>query len=264
MPEGPKITRISPEDLIEILNHGAVYDEANDTELPAPPRLEADRTLRTFSLAVGVDPTGRERVYLVEADGTVRGQVVLWETTTPGPIRARGEPIAGEACVSLYGTSVSGNVVAVENEDSGELRVVQMGADEAANIDRLRTDPNRIQWQRPYDGYLLVPSAEIPVAEAALWAPGAGAAILYEVSFAVINNDAGGAAIANVYVGRGVGGGALARPHYWMFNETVSFPANSGWRGPFLMAGNDTVRGSAAVANDASIHFRIRRCDVGA
>jgi hypothetical protein len=106
----------------------------------------------------------------------------------------------------------------------------------------------------------------IPVAEADLWNPGATAAQLFEVEFLVVNNTAApGAAVTGVYIGRDVGGaGALAAPHYWMFDETIPYPGTSDWRGPFILAGNDDVRGVAFAANVCSVEWRIRRIDTGA
>jgi hypothetical protein len=102
------------------------------------------------------------------------------------------------------------------------------------------------------------------VAEGDLWAPGGTSAEEYEVEFFVINNDAASAAVT-VSVGLDLAaGGGLAAPEYWVFNEVVPYPGNLGWRGPFIMRGDDAVRGVASVANDASIHFRIKRVDTGA
>jgi hypothetical protein len=188
-----------------------------------------------------VDAAGTPATALAEADATLRGQVVLWDYTGAAQIRAAGEPTTGEA------------------------RGITCGKDEALNVDDFRTDPNRIQWVRPHEEYVSVASAEIPVAEGDLWAPGLADTIRYLVEFMVINNDAGGAAITGVYVGRDLNaGGGLAAPEYWMFDETINYPGNSGWRGPFYMHGDDAVRGVAAVANDASIIFRVRRVDTGA
>lgn len=106
---------------------------------------------------------------------------------------------------------------------------------------------------------VLVDPVEVPAAEAVLWNPGAVATEIYEVYFLVVNNDAGAAAVT-VSIGVDIAaGGALAAPEYWMFNEVIPYPGNSGWRGPFVIGGDDDVRGVASVANDASIHFRVRR-----
>ena len=192
-------------------------------------------------------------------------QVFLWDYTGNVRIKAAGEPGSGEARVLGVAYNAASAPVEVLAEDAGELRVAPVGLDEAGNFDNLRTDPNRIPWQRSYDEWIDVNPAEIPVAEGNLWAPGLADTVRYGVEFLVVNNDAGSAAITGVYVGRDVdAGGALAAPEYWMFNETVPHPGTSGWRGPFYMHGDDAIRGVAGVVNDASIHFRVKRVDVGA
>lgn len=208
---------------------------------PGALRTEDDRTLRTWSLQVAQDATGAERLALVENDRTARSQLVLWETATPGQIRWRAEDTTGEACVSNY------------------------GQDEAGTLDPLRTDPNRILWTRAHDEWIDVSSREIPAAEADLWNPALADTTRFMVEFNVVANDAGEAAAEGIYVGREIdSAGGLARPYYWMFDWTVPYPGESGWQGPFYMHGDDAIRGVADVANDASIHFRVRRVDVGA
>lgn len=190
--------------------------------------------------------------------------------------------------ILLYGRDTGGNETELENETTGELRIVvmghdgavpqrlgtetsrelrveQLGQDEAGNPDVQRTDPSRIPWRRDYPAYVQVDPVAIPSpGEDILWNPGADATELYEVSFIVVNNDTGGAAVT---VSLGVdlaAGGALAAPEYWMFSEVIPYPGTSGWRGPYLIAGDDDIRGIASAAGDASIHFRIRRVDTGA
>jgi hypothetical protein len=258
-------------------------------------RNDAERRLmvRSYSEIILLDQNGNPIQARAEADGTLRGQVVLWDFTGVQQIRAAGEPATGQAQVSLWGhdgiqlrrlaiqdlglgAGAPGPAVVTQEgfdgaawrgwryEPSGEPTISLHGQDEAANVDALRTDPNRILWKRDYPGYVQVDPVEIPVAEGILWNPGATAAQLFEVSFLVINNDAGAAAVT-VSVGVDIAaGGALASPEWWMFNEIVPYPGTSGWRGPFVIAGDDDVRGVASAANDASIHFRVKRVDVGA
>jgi hypothetical protein len=113
--------------------------------------------------------------------------------------------------------------------------------------------------------WIEVPSREIPAAEGDLWDPTLADDIRFMVEFNVVNNDAGGAAAEGIYIGRDIdSGGALAAPEYWMFDWTVPYPGDTGWWGPYYMHGDDAIRGVADVANDASIHFRVRRVDLGA
>jgi len=224
--------------------------------------LEDDGTVRTWSVQVGQDAAGRERVTLVEADRTPRSQLVLWETTTPGPIRWRGEPTLGEATISLYGTDTAGNITGIENETTGELRVVNLGSDEAGNLDRLRTDPNRVLWVRQYEGYVQVDPLEIGDGGAAnnlLWDPGTTAAELYEVEFMVTNTNG---ALITITVGADVTGTGVVT-HPWIDGETIAYPGSSGWRRGGVIDGADHVRGVTSLVG-AIIHWRIRRVDVGA
>lgn len=152
------------------------------------------------------------------------------------------------------------------DELSGFPVVIPMGVDEAGNYDNARTDPNRIIWVRQYEGYMQVDPVEIPVVEADVWNPGTAGAQIYLVEFLVVNNTAApGAAVTGVYVGLDIGGvGALGAPDYWMFDETIPYPGSSGWRGPFVVNGNDDVRAVAFAANVCSINWRIRRVDLAA
>jgi hypothetical protein len=121
-------------------------------------------------------------------------------------------------------------------------------------------------WSRQYDGYVQVDPVLMAAADAVLWNPGATAAELYEVSFNCVNIDTvTAAAIAfNIGVEIGGAGGVLTDDEFWVRNEIIPYPASSGWRGPYLIAGDDDVRGWAAIANDVAVHWRIRRVDTGA
>lgn len=105
-----------------------------------------------------------------------------------------------------------------------------------------------------------VPSLELPAAEGDLWDPGGLDTTIYRVMFILINNDAGGAAAAGTYVGREINSaGGLARPYYWLFDETVPYPGLTDWQGPYYIHGDDAVRGYTANANELSIHWDVRR-----
>lgn len=232
----------------------------NRGQRPTVVLVEDDGTLRSWGIQVGQDADGNERVALVEADRTPRSQLVLWETGTPGPIRWRGEDAAGEATVSLYGTNVSGNIQAIENEDTGELRVVQLGSDDVGNLDRLRTDPNRIPWMREYKAYHQLDPLEIGdggVANNLLFNPGPDAFRQYEIDYMITNVN--GAAVT-VTVGVDVGGTGVVT-HPWMDGEIVPYPGTSGWRSGGIINGDDDVRGVTSAVG-AIIHWRIRRIDI--
>lgn len=119
--------------------------------------------------------------------------------------------------------------------------------------------PTGVQLEDAYV-FVDVPSVELPVAEGDLWDPGEADTVIYRVMFNVVNDDVGAAAIAGVYVGREIdSAGGLTVPYYWLYNETIPHPGQSGWRGPYYIHGDDAIRGVAAVANDASIHFDVKR-----
>jgi hypothetical protein len=98
----------------------------------------------------------------------------------------------------------------------------------------------------------------IAAAEADLWDPGADAGDMYDVEFLVVNVD--GTNSVSVSVGQDVGGGgSLSAAEYFMYTETIPAKGDSGWRGPFRIGGDDHIRGVAGAADDAAIHFRIKK-----
>lgn len=211
---------------------------------------------------------GRNVQPLVEDDGSQRSWALQVLRRTSGGAE---EVVAlaesdGTLITSLQGKDSSGNQVSIAVEPTtGELRVVNGGKDAAGNIDEFLTGANQEQVVRNFTVWQDVNPVEIPAAEGDLWDPGGTSAEVYEVEFYIVNNDAGSAAVSGVYVGLDLAsGGTLAAPEYWMFNETIPYPGSSGWRGPFIMRGDDQIRGVAAAANDVSIHFRIKRVDASA
>jgi len=226
--------------------------------------------------------TGADIQQLGEADGTDRSQLILhdgtvqrrWLSETDGKAtaslygKASGASTAikvettGEQDVVNHGKDSAGNIDPFRTNDDQQVQVQLQGADEAGVSDSFRTDPFRIPWQRDFPAWQDVDPVEIPVVEGVLWDPGTSALRQFEVMFYVVNNDAGAMSVT-VSVGLDLGsGGSLAAPEYWMFNEVIPYPGTSGWRGPFILHADDAIRGVASAANDASIHFRIRRTDL--
>lgn len=198
---------------------------------------------------------------IIEATGELK---VVNYGKAGSTITAFATETSGEQKNVVYGKA-SGTVTAIKVRATGEQDYMVNGTDEAGNIDTFRTDPNRIQWVRHYDGYVFIDGAAVPSSEGILLDGSAvlTAAGLYAVEFLIVNID--GAASVDVTVGRdNDAGGSLAAAEYWMFTEAVAQDSNSGWRGPFLMNGDDDVRGLASAADDAVIQFRVRRVDVGA
>lgn len=189
MPE-TKIVEITQAQLWELLLHGAIYEEANDTERHVALRCEVDGTLRTFSLQVGRGADGREHVFLVDTGG--------------------------------------------------------------------------IQWTHSYENYQIVNPVLMTNAEADLFNPGGVAGQLFAVEFNVVNIDNANPYVIITAVGHAVGGGALAANEYILRDDSLPIRGETGWMGPYVIQGNDTIRGNAAALNDCVIHFRVRRADIGA
>lgn len=223
--------------------------------------VEDDGTIRTWTVEVAVDATGRERPILVEAG---RQQAMsLYGTNTAGDITGIENEITGELRTILMGWDGAAPIRALF-EATGEQRFVPLATDEAGNLDAHRSDPNRVPWKRDYPGYVYVPPQTMPNAEGALWTPGVADTIHYEVNFIVVNVF--GAVTGPVTVGQDIAaGGGLFLPEFWMYQEFLAWPGTSSWRGPFFMRGNDVIRGlDGGGANQSNIHFRVKRVDLGA
>jgi hypothetical protein len=149
-------------------------------------------------------------------------------------------------------------------DDDGTLRTWSLQVfQDADGRERIAlVDENRAQVVRVYNNYIQVDPVLLPAAEAAIWNPGADATQLYSVEYSITNIDAGGAPVTySIGVEVGGAGGALTADEYWQFNSVLPYPGSSGWRGPYIIAGDDDVRGVASAANDAKVDWRIRRID---
>lgn len=168
----------------------------------------------------------------------------------------------GTAKASLYGKAAA-TLTAVKVETTGEQDIVLHGKDAGGNIDPVLTDTNKVPWTRQFKDYVNLVGVLVPSTEGVLLDGSASlvAAGVYLVEFNVVNID--GSSAVSVSVGRDdAAGGSLVDAEYWMVSETIPAGGASGWRGPFVITGDDDVRGIAGAANDAAIHFRVRRVDV--
>jgi hypothetical protein len=234
MPEERYLTN----DAVRIIMSGM-----NEVDDVVPFSVDGERRMdiRAYSRHILQDQNGNNIQGRAEADGSARGQVVLWDYTGAAQIRAAGEPTTGEA------------------------RIMLTGKDEAGNVDALLTDEHQVLWTRSYEDSVVAPPALLPVADGVLWNPGGGATELYEVDFLVVN--LAGAVTGPISIGVDINrGGGLAGAEHWMYQESLPWPGTSGWRGSarqgFLCRGADSIRGlNAGGANVAAVHFRIRRID---
>lgn len=190
MPDDTQINEVTFRNIVEILLHGAVYDETNDTENVATLRLEADKTLRTYALQVFMDALRNEQIALI--------------------------------------------------------------------------DTNRVQWVREYENYEIVDPVLITNAEADLFDPGGVATDLFAIEFNVVNINNAAAYGVLTSIGHAVGGGVLAQSEMFARDDSIPIRGATGWMGPYIIRGNDTIRGQAGALNTLTVHFRVRRVDIGA
>jgi hypothetical protein len=170
----------------------------------------------------------------------------------------------GTPKVVNYGKN-STTITAFGLETSGEQRTVMIGSNASGDFDRLRTDPNRILWTRPFEGWVQLDPVVIPSSEGILLDGSASLAAsgVYDVAYRVVNID--GAVSVTVSVGVDIGaGGSLATSEYWMRSQIIPAGSNSGWEYGGIIGADDDIRGVAGAADDAAINFRVRRVDVGA
>lgn len=177
----------------------------------------------------GFNTTGFPVNVLVENDGTLRSQLVLYDGTTQR--RAK-------------------------SETTGELDAVIHGKDSGGTIDPLRTNANQ-QLQVEVISDPVPTDPTILGAAAAVFNPGTAAAETYEFYFNVVNY---GAVAAVVNVGVDLGGGTAFDRHYV---ESLTVPDNdqTGWFGPYQLAGDDDVVASCATATTLQIHIRAYRIE---
>jgi hypothetical protein len=156
----------------------------------------------------------------------------------------------------------------IKLEDDGSVRAycLQVGVDDDGNESIMLVDTNNIQWIRSYDGYLQVDPIEMPGAGANLWTPPAPfntANDHYSVEFNIHNIDVAADYVV-VTIGHAIGGAVLADPGYIMRSDTIPIRGATGWMGPYIIAGDDTIYGWAGALNEANVHWRIRRVNLEA
>lgn len=163
------------------------------------------------------------------------------------------------------GGTGKGRPTVVLLQDDGTLRTfsLQVLRDADGNERVALIDTNRVPWQREFKDYVQIDGVLLTGAEAELWAPGTAAAQLYEVCYNACSIDTV-SSVVDLTIGHGVGAAAIAVADYWTRDEPLPLGCNTGWRGPWVIGGDDSVRGNAGAANDIAVSFRVRQVDVGA
>jgi len=184
---------------------------------------------------------------------------------TDGTITAFRTEDTGEQTQVTYGKQTGGTITAQKVEATGEQDIVLHGKDSGGNIDALRTNANQelvVEVSGSATTPIEVDSVELTASEAELWDPGTTGSDLYEVYYNIVHHIDGAGVNRNpckVTVGKGVGGAAVAIPNWWTYAEGLGFPGETGWKGPFRIAGDDTVRGFSSTIKTALIHFRVNQ-----
>ena len=154
------------------------------------------------------------------------------------------------------GTTDPTTQVDIEIEDSGTPKWVVYGKDSGGTEDPLRTNANQ-QLQVEVISDPVPTDPTILGTAAAVFNPGTTATETYEFWFNVVNY---GTASAVANVGVDLGGGTTFDRHYV---ESLTVPDNdqSGWYGPYQLAGDDDVVASCATATTLQIHIRAYRIE---
>jgi hypothetical protein len=117
--------------------------------------------------------------------------------------------------------------------------------------------PSAITAENRYRRNRLDP-VNLPIADGILWDPGLTTWECFDVEFIVVNQHTA-PIVATVGIDI-AGGGALAAGEYWLYNLVIPHTGDSGWQGPFAIAGDDIVRGLCpTIASGGVVHWRIER-----
>jgi hypothetical protein len=197
-----------------------------------------------------------DKIVALEADGSIRSQLILWETDTPGQIRARAEADGTLRAFMIGWTGAAQAPLLLET--SGELKTVLHGKDGASNIDPLLTNANMelvVEQRAPAyaQPYLRIASPNLlTTSEAELVDLSLAAADRVLVYFTVVNYTA---TVQTATLGIDTGNDTLAGSEYIMNTEPIPANGSSGFRGPFSMFGTNTLRGLASANTSLSVHW---------
>lgn len=172
------------------------------------------------------------------------------------------QPIGLKRIFGLFGiTGVNsvGTDVEVLVENDGTVKTALYGKNSSAALKSLRVNANDQQQVEVIEGsFIQVDPVLIPNAEGLLWNPGTTNSIYYKVMFNIVNSTSSD--VTGVKVGQDIGaGGSLSAVEYWVQGMIVPGNGASGWYGPFLIPGDDRVRGVAGTNNVLGIHWLIKQ-----
>lgn len=213
---------------------------------------------------------------LAENDGTVRGQVILYDGTAQQ--RARSETngslitslygkagstltalaveTTGEQKVTNYGKDGTATIRAVSTEVTGEQRIVNFGKDSGGNIDAIRTNDNLQLFYELYEHWKIVDPYLMTDADAVAYNPGAASTEVYSVIITLYNLTAG-AVNATVYVDVAAGG-TVGNAEYLANAESLA--AKTRLTLPeLIIGGDDDIRAFASAVDSINMHFQVKQ-----
>lgn len=223
-----------------------------------------NRYLAVWAKLHGEDSAGDDTKIQTETDGELK-VVNYGKDTSANILPIRVEATTGEQDLVLHGKETAASAITPLRAETttGELHTIINGKDSGGNVDPLRTNDSQ-QLQVEVTGLVStaveVDSKELAAAEAELWDPGTTSADLYRVEFNCVHHIDGAGVNRNpckITIGKGVGGAAVAIPNWWVYALPLGYPGETGWKGYFTIAGDDTVRGYSSAIKTAVCHFRV-------
>ena len=226
-----------------------------------------NRYLAVWAKLHGESSAGFDTKIQTETDGELK-VVNYGKDTSANILPIRVEATTGEQDLVLHGKETAASAVTALRAETttGELHTILNGKDSDGNVDPLRTNSTQ-QLQVEVIGAgsgtpVEAASAELTAAEAELWDPGTTASDLYHVWVNCVHHIDGTGVNRNpckITIGQGLGGAAVAIPNWWIYAQPLGYPGETGWRGPFTLPGNDTVRGYSSAIKTAQCHFKVLR-----
>lgn len=211
----------------------------------------------------GFNAAGTATKWLLENDGTMRSQSILYHSGTT-QIRQKAET-DGSMISSLYGKA-SSTLTSLKVESTGELDLVLHGKDAGAAIDPFRTNTLQMLFAQLYRPRVQLDSVAVPSTDGILLDGSASLTSggVYEVTFEIVNVDGTNAVSVDIWVDVGAGGTPAGSAEYVRRSMIVPAGGSSG-EVRLTMAADDDIRGVAGAADDAAIRFiRVERVDASA
>jgi len=139
-------------------------------------------------------------------------------------------------------------------------KIQLFGADSNGIQNAVRVNDERDQIQvEPVENWIEVDPVVLGTsANTVVWNPGSTATDVYLVEFELVNSySVAGGAWPLVYVGLDIG--ATGSLTHYVWRKHVPWRHTTGWRGPYVMNGDDDFMAWSGDASSITINFRIRK-----